>query len=361
MINKLLFLCCCLGINTISFSQITQKGQVRELNSDKQPIAGTQIVFTDASSEVSGSDGNFALVFQTKQPGDLIFKESIYKKGYELVNEKDFEIVKISNTDQLGVDVILAVAGTVDAAKRDYYNVSDAALLAGFEKEKMALKSKLKESRLNEKEYIDQLNRLQKAYENQKERLDPLAEKFARVNFDDVAPIYEEALQLFKEGKIDAAIEVLEGANPAQRTEQIIQEEKRIATAQAELDSQRVALQREKRKQIDAVRLLADMYSLKFDPAKAAAQYDQLIRLDSTDLEILSDAADFYRENHQYDKAFPLYPLIIAHPDAPPWQKANAYAHLGELSTNTGRLMDALGNYKAYRNSYDSLHKSDLK
>ena len=219
MINKLLFLCCCLGINTISFSQITQKGQVRELNSDKQPIAGTQIVFTDASSEVSGSDGNFALVFQTKQPGDLIFKESIYKKGYELVNEKDFEIVKISNTDQLGVDVILAVEGTVDAAKKEYYEVSDAALKEGYNRKIRALQKDLENAQLTQEEYLDQLKSLQETLQNQKERLDPLAEKFARVNFDDVAPIYEEALQLFKEGKIDAAIEVLERcqSRPANR------------------------------------------------------------------------------------------------------------------------------------------------
>ena len=37
-----------------------------------------------------------------------------------------------------------------------------------------------------------------------------------------------------------------------------IDQEKRIARAQAELDSQRVALEREKQKQIAAVRLLAD-------------------------------------------------------------------------------------------------------
>ena len=61
--------------------------------------------------------------------GDIIFLEEIRKSGYELVNEKDFEIVKISNTNQLGVDVILAERGVVDAAKKEYYEVSDSALL----------------------------------------------------------------------------------------------------------------------------------------------------------------------------------------------------------------------------------------
>ncbi len=58
------------------------------------------------------------LLLQNKKPGDLIFMERIYKRGFELVNEKDFEITKISNTDRLGVDVILAPLGTVEAAKK---------------------------------------------------------------------------------------------------------------------------------------------------------------------------------------------------------------------------------------------------
>ena len=167
-------------------------------------------------------------------------------------------------------------------------------------------------------------------------------------------------MKLFKAGTIDEAIAKLESANPAQRTEQILQEENRINLVQAELDSQRVALQQEKQKQIAAVRLLADMYSLKFDPIKAASQYDQLIRLDSTDLDILSDAADFYRENHLYEKAFALYPLIIAHPEAQAWQQASAYGHLGELHTNTGSLPGAMKNFKQCNFVFDTWLKITL-
>ena len=347
-----------IGFVLQTHAQLIQNGQVRELNSNKKPISGAQVIFTDARAEVSDGAGKFRLRFQAKKPGDLIFKEKIYKKGYELVNEKDFEIVKISRTDQLGVDIILALAGTVDAAKKEYYDVSDEALMAGFNREKKVLRTALQKAKIGQQEYLNQLTALQKEYDRQKESLDALAEKFARVNFDDVEPFYEQALKLFKEGKIDEAIAVLESADPTRRTEQIIQEEKRIARAQAELDSQKVALQREKKKQIAAVRLLADMYSLKFDPVKAENQYDQLVRLDSTDFEILWDAANFYREHHRYDKALRLYPIIVSHPKAEAWQIANAYGHLGELYTNTGSLPNALKVFKQVSYAYDTLSKA---
>ena len=354
---KPIFLLLFLVLVSISNAQVTQNGQVRELNSNKKPIKGAQILFTDASSEISDQAGNFSLKFQDKKPGDLIFMERIYKQGYELVNKKDFEITKISNTNRLGVDVILAITGTVDAAKKVYYDVSDAALLASFKREKRNLKNQVQKAQLSQQKYIDSLTVLQEAYQRQQASLDALAERFARVNFDDVESYYEEALTLFKAGKIDQAISVLESANPFQRTEQILKEEKRIVEAQVELDSQRVALKREKKKQIETVHLLADMYRLKFDPVKAEAQYDQLIRLDSTDIEIICDAADFYRENHRYNKALRLYLNIIYHPEADVWQTRNAYLYLGDLYTNTGDLQKALKVFKQSWLSYDTLAK----
>ena len=185
--------------------------------------------------------------------------------------------------------------------------------------------------------------------------MDKLAEKFARVNFDDVVPVYEEALTLFKEGKVNEAIAVLEATNPAQRTKQIIAEEKRIEQAEIELDSQKVALAREKKQQIATVRLLADMYSVSFDPIKAEQQYDQLLALDSTNLEILRDAEEFFREQHLYEKAFQLNPKIVQNQEAEDWQIANAFVHLGELYTTTGKLEKAMFFFSNATFVYDTL------
>ena len=289
--------------SSLSAQVVYQEAAARELNSNRKPLHGVFIKFEDAGSANSDDKGNFRLAFQDKEAGDVIFLEDIKKSGYQLVNRKDFEVTKISNTNSLGADVILAKTGVLDAAKKEYYGVSDRALLAGVEKEKSALKTKLKTAQLNQEEYFGQLQVLQEQYDQQQKSLDALAAKFARINFDDVEPIYQDALELFKSGKVAEAIAKLEGADPAKRTAEIIREEKRIANAQADLDNQKAELADEKKKQIAAIRLLADMYNVNFDPEKAEAQYDQLLLLDSTNLEILQQAADFYREQHRYDKA----------------------------------------------------------
>ncbi len=332
---------------------------VREQNSGKKPVQAAQVVFGEANPVISDNDGLFTLRFPRKKAGDWVFLEDVQKSGYELVNKKEIEQVKLSSDERLGVDVILAPAGKLDAARREYYDISDKALLAGFEREKKALRDKLQKSHLNQQQYEEKYEYIQKQYDQQQQQLTQLADKFARVNFDDVSPVYQEALELFKAGHIDQAIAKLESINPAKRTEEIIKEEKRIGEAQKELDAQRAALETEKRQQIANLRLLADMYNADFDPVKAEAQYDQLLRLDSTDLEILWDAANFYKDNHRYEKALYVCPLVIVHPKAEEWQLANAHGYLGELHTTTGNLPAALDAFTKVFRLYEQMHRSE--
>ncbi|NUQ25979.1 MAG: tetratricopeptide repeat protein [Saprospiraceae bacterium] len=340
-------------------AQKTQRSLVREQNSGKKPVPGAQVVFSEANPVISDNDGLFTLNFPRKKAGEWVFLEDVQKSGYELVNKKDIEQVKLSADERLGVDIIVAPAGKLDAARREYYDISDKALLAGFEREKKALRDKLQKAQLNQQEYEEKYESIQKQYDQQQQQLNQLADKFARVNFDDVSPVYQEALELYKAGHIDQAIAKLESINPAKRTEEIIKEEKRIGEAQKELDTQRAALETEKRQQIANLKLLADMYSADFDPEKAEAQYDQLLRLDSTDFEILWDAAWFYKENHRYDKALAWYPVIIKHPKTAVWQVANAYGSLGELHTATGNFPTALEDYTRSFSIYEKLHRGN--
>jgi tetratricopeptide (TPR) repeat protein len=271
------------------------------------------------------------------------------------VNEKDFDIVKISDTDRLGVDIIMAAAGTVEAAKKEYYNVSDKALLEGFNKEIRALRLRLQKAQLSQQEYEEKYGALQAQYERQKKELDRLAEKFARVNFDDVSALYREALKLFKKGRIDEAIKKLEMADLLGRTARRLEERKRIEEAEEELARQKAENEKGLKEDIQALQLQAKMYGLKFEISKAEALYDQLLKCDSTRLDILLDCADFYRENHFYQKALGLYPKIIQHPQAEDWQKANACGDSGDVYTAVGRLDEALGAYIQAQNQYARL------
>ncbi len=346
-------------VSSSSQAQLIQTGQVRELNSGKKPVSGAQIIFEGAVPATSDQAGQFRLAFQDKEPGQWVFLSEVRKAGFDLVNLREIEQLKLSNSQRLGTDIILARAGIVDAAKMQYYAISDQALRQGFEQEKKRLRAELQAAKLSGQQYGEKYDQLQERFERQQKELDRLAEKFARVNFDDVSPVYQEALELFKVGQIEQAIQRLEGADLTQRTEQILQEEDRLIQAQQEIDAQKAALEEEKQQQIEAIQLLAEFYLLQFEIVKAEAQYDQLLQLDPDDLEILQGSADFYRTQHRYAKALRWYPKIVAHPDAGVIQVANAFNYLGDVYMLTGKLDSALQVYRGSLLVYDRLQQEN--
>lgn len=332
MKNPLLTLALTLFTATLSAQALVQNGLVREQNSGKKPLADVQIIFSDAVPATSDQSGKFRLVFSGKKPGDLIFLSEIAKKGYELVNEKELQVLKIGNTDRLDVDIILAKAGSVNAAKKEYYAVSDKALLAGFNRKKQALQQQIQNAAITQQEYIDRFEELQDQYEHQKKSLDALAEKFAKVNFDDVSAVYKEALELFKAGKIDEAIKKLEDADFLTRSDGHIQERIRIDTATALIANQKAENDKGIQEDIQAMLRQAQLYVLKGQDSDAEPFYDQLLLIDPGNLRILQECADFYKKNKIFNKALPLYPLIIAHPEVEEGQKAKAMQDLNECS-----------------------------
>ncbi|MEL6626620.1 MAG: tetratricopeptide repeat protein, partial [Bacteroidota bacterium] len=326
-------------------AQITQEGMAREINSGKKPLGGVFIQFEDAPSKTTDEAGAFSLTFQNKRVGDLIFLKEIRKNGYELVNRKDFEVTKISNGERLGVDIILAKEGYVDAAKKEYYEVSDKALYASFEREKASLRRKLKEAKFTQAEYLSKLDTLQARYDIQKLNLDRLADQFARVNFDDVVPLYKKALELFKVGKVDSSMKLLEDADLIARTSELLKKKVNYEEALKETKE-------DIQDAIDPIRLLAELYIVEFEIQKAEALYDQLLLLDSTDLEILREVASFYEEQRIYDKALKVLPKIQSHPEAAAWQIANANVSLGDTYTTLGQLENALSAFDSARATY---------
>jgi tetratricopeptide (TPR) repeat protein len=323
------------------FAQI-QNGTVREINSDKKSLSNVSIIFENAMPTTSNDNGSFRLVFPEKKAGELIFMEEIKKTGYELVNDKAFQILKLSSNDKLGVDIILAKIGVIELAKKEYYEISDRALLAGLEREKKALKQQLEAAKVTENEYLTQLTALQEQYDLQWKLLDELANKFARVNFDDVSEIYQDALVLFKEGKIEAAISKMEKTNLISRIDTRLEERKRILNSGNIIAEQQTKNEQGIREDIDGIQLQAELYTLTYQIDEAEELYDQLLRLDNTDLEILHNSGEFYKTYHRYNKGKYVYTKIIQNPKSELEGIANAYGSIGELSVVTGFLDSAL-------------------
>ena len=134
---KNVFLILFLGlITTPLLAQLIASGLVREQNSNRRPVGGVRVEFEGALPAVSDDSGRFQLVFQEKKAGDPIFLKDIRKEGYELVNARELEWLRIDSTGRLPSDIILAKAGALETAQKEYYQLSAKGLKERFEQKK---------------------------------------------------------------------------------------------------------------------------------------------------------------------------------------------------------------------------------
>ncbi len=336
-----------------SFCQTIQKGLVREMNSKKKPIAGVQIKYIHAKATDSDITGAFTLVFERNvQPGQTIILEEIKKNGFEVVNDKNLQQLKLSNDTKFEEDIILAKSGVIDSAKAVFHGASIKALTAGLKREKESLMAQLKNAKLSQDEYFKKLESLQEEFDKQNTLIAKYADEFARINFDDVSHVYQDALTLFKNGKIQACISKLDSLQLLKRADRRI--EVRNETIKKLKENEKGI-----REDIKLMQLAAKTNILSFEYNKAETYFDKIYELDSTDINILRETANFYREQHRYEKAKNFYSKIIAHPQAQKWQKANAYSDLGDLYSITGDLTKAQVFFQNFSDAYAILFKAD--
>jgi hypothetical protein len=330
-----------------SFAQI-QKGIIREINSDKKPLTNVYIKFTDAIPTTSNDSGEFRLMFSGKKAGDLIFYEEITKQGYEIVNKRELETLKMSRTRELSLDIILAEIGVIAAAKREYYDVSDKALTASYNRVKQSLRKQLKQSQITQGDYIDQMKQLQEQYDRQRASLDELAEKFARVNFDDVSELYKEALQLFKDGEIEEAIKKLEDADLIARTNRRLEERERLRKAGLLIAEQKEENDRGLREDINYVLFQIDLYHAKPQTEKNNNSilyfYDKLGQAYQM-LNVSDSAIYYFKRYNTYEKVrfenAPLNDFFKSH-------YALSYYKLGQAYQGAENYEEAIKHYQIF-------------
>lgn len=314
----------------------SQNGLVREMNSGKKPLGNVQIICLNASPTSSDQSGAFRIQFKDKKPGDLIVFTEIRKMGYEVVNEKQLEIVKIGNSPTLDIPIIMAPEGTVAQAKAKYYQTSDQALKTRYQQEKNKLLEALQKSQINNEAYQAQNKILRDQFDQQKKELDALAEQFARINFDDVDTLYKEALQLFQQGKIEEVIQKLETANLLGELKEVKQREEQV---------------------IQLLLLQAETYQITLQSEKVRAFFKDLLAIDSSNVEILQAAAGFYIKQNQLQRGLVLYQHLLqlsTHNEL----KARTYIRLGNVYHSLQRWEDAVEAFQNARNLFQVLEQN---
>lgn len=309
------------------FAQAPQRGLVREMNSGKKPLSTVQVICMGAGPSTSDQNGAFELRFSAaKKPGDPLVFTEIRKAGYELVNDKQLDVLKIGSEAVLGVDIIMAPEGTVANAKAQYYQTSDKALSTRYQEEKKKLLETLQKSYISNETFQAQIKALRSQFEQQQQKLDALAEQFARINFDDVSALYQEALQLYRAGQINEVLQKLEGANLLGRLVEIKQEETRIR--QGKLDNLQLLL------------MQVETYQITLQMEKARLLFKNILSIDSSEVAVLQAAAAFYIKQNQLQRGLSLYQRLLRLNDDPEL-KARTQIQLGNVYHSLQRWPEA--------------------
>jgi tetratricopeptide (TPR) repeat protein len=331
-------------------TNLVQNGFVRAFNSGKKPVPEVLIIYSNASPATSDQAGKFQLNFTDKKANDLAFRADIARKGFELVNEKELEHLRLSqNNAQLNTDIIVAKIGTISDAQRQYGATIESALKSNFDNEKDALRKALQSRQILKEMYQDQFEALQKHYSLQKREVFRLSDKLARINFDDAQPMYKEMLDLFKEGQMESAIRKIESASLMDGLFTYFKSKKSIKNA---ADSAQFMAKNGQQlsNNLALIDLQADFYLLSFNKSKAETLYDQMYAFDSTNLDILRGCADFYRINNFNEKALNVYSKILVHPKVDMDFKKQAFIGGGDVLMAMSQVEDAINAYNSAKN-----------
>lgn len=208
MINTPSLTCFCtaLLISVSLSAQVSQKGNVRIFNSQHTPLPGVQLMASGAPATDTDNNGEFCFHFLNHKAGTAISSPQAYKKGYEVVNCDMLNGWILS--EKRSLDIVMAPEGTIEEQKNHYYAIA----IAHFSK--LRNKTVQEINHLYAQQKITQAERAQRLKELAEENhtfmnmLDKYAEKFARINPDDITQIEKQVLKLVEDGKLTEAIEL---------------------------------------------------------------------------------------------------------------------------------------------------------
>lgn len=188
------------------YAQMSQKGTVRIFNSNQTPLPGVQLSAVDAPPTDTDAHGNFQFDFSRQKPGMAIASPNVYKKGYELVNKDMINGWILS--EKRNLTLVMAPEGTIEENKNKYYSISVTHFSEKKEKAIQEINKLYVEQKINGQERSDRLKAIAEESRSFMNQIDYYAEKFARINPDEMNSIEKQVLDLVHAGKLTEAIEL---------------------------------------------------------------------------------------------------------------------------------------------------------
>lgn len=193
-----------------SRAQVVQEGSVVEMNSGSKPIAGVAVTLVGAIPADSDGSGRFRLVFSGTKPGSRAVVGRIYKAGYEIVNDTELKNWVLS--EKVPFKIVMCHTGLLEQSRRKFYDIGRDRYYTLYYEASKKLRANQQKNIFNEQQLADSLQAIQTMYEDNMRRLDYYADKFSRINKDELGELDARALELMEQGLVEQAIAVYEDA-----------------------------------------------------------------------------------------------------------------------------------------------------
>ena len=329
-----------------AYAQATQPCVVKQYNQKEQktPLAGVEVMVSNAGSQVSDNDGVFTLRFRTLKPGDRVNLVSIKKDGFELMNseaveqwnitgnQKPFELVMVNSI------YFAQLKGKLKQASTDSYR-------AKYQQATKELEAALAAGKMKEEEFNQKYDELDTWYQEQLKNLDNYIDQFARIDLSEVSAEEQRILELVEQGQIDEAVKAYEDLDLMGKLRTARDNAKALADAKARIEEEEAA----QKQVVEDLKGKLDREIATLKLAGGKENYDKIGRIlkenalaDTTDIKAVWRYAyftysqkDFTESEHFYRMALGFYTRLFAqNPDAYRADLADTQNSLGILHYN---------------------------
>ena len=200
---------------------INQKGVTYRYNgkNKRTPIGGVYIKAVTANNgEVSNEKtGAFELALNNLRMGSRIGNVRVTKQGMMVFNQ---QVVDEWSVRKDPLCLILCDANEFQKQKKNLIAIGEQQAKKKYDKKLAELERQNNAKQLKIDEYYNQLDSLEKEYQNALKHMDEYADVFARIDESEVDTVAQRAIEMFNKGEIEESIHLLEQQNYMEKIKQ---------------------------------------------------------------------------------------------------------------------------------------------
>ena len=360
--------------------QVQLKGVVSVQNSktytnQTQFVKNAEIEHINANNaktkDITGNDGKFLLNIKGVQPNTQTqITVTMYGEfaDYLVVNEKELKDITLGRLTP--VSVFVCKKGDLEKRQAEMVGINMRKLEERFENDKKRMQKELDELK-SKNDYLnarfdiikDSLALINKNIDNAFEQIKEYAKKMVLENLDDRDENYVKAYQCFSRGELDSVSYYLRDDDLQKKHQKALQwqqeakKEKELASILTESAKQKEENSENSLQEVlKEYLLLARTFEMKVDYEKTKDYYEKALNVDTANVEILFEFANYLHKIKEYAKAEKYYRKCLKIHRA--LEKTNPKTALADIAATLNNLANLHINIREYPNAQEEFDEA---